>query len=95
MRRVSTCQKNCNIIDLRGAQVNDRILALATCAQWISGGNIDMQIRVLLWPLEILDIYEVKHKQVSFKSEVGVRVDDLVFRLTLWWNVESLSICFC
>ena len=26
MGRVSTCQKNCNTIDLRGAQVNDKLL---------------------------------------------------------------------
>ena len=25
MGRVSTCQKNCNTIDLRGAQVNDTV----------------------------------------------------------------------
>ena len=30
MGRVSTCQKNCNTIDLRGAQVNNDIAAKDT-----------------------------------------------------------------
>ena len=44
MGRVSTCQKNCNTIDLRGAQVNYRSLAggatstsaIAVNLRWIS-----------------------------------------------------------
>ena len=34
-------------------------------------------------------------RQVSFEKEVGVSVNGLVFKLTMWWNVESLSNVFC
>ena len=38
--------------------------------------------------------WSVSHKQVSFKKEVVVRVNDLVFWLTVWLNFENVLLTF-
>ena len=56
-----------------------------------------------LWPIHALAmsawftgcVVHVGIRQLSFKKEVGVRVNELAFRLILWWNVEICEyVCF-
>ena len=59
MGRVSTCQKNCKTIDLRGAQVNENIFRVTgpllgefTGHRWIPRTKAsDAELLYFLWPV--------------------------------------------
>ena len=49
-----------------------------------------LSCEVGLHMMECCKIGCLYREQVSFKKEVGIRVSDLVFWLTLWLNFENL-----